>query len=76
MLQEQQYNKRGKMRNLIKVLQFFRLVDENKQMSLTNIALMTAIVKIATTEAKSLEDVGLLLIPMLGYAHKKYINKQ
>jgi len=64
------------MRNLIKVLQFFRLVDENKQMSLTNIALMTAIVKIATTEAKSLEDVGLLLIPMLGYAHKKYINKQ
>lgn len=63
------------MDKLMKVLQFFRLVDENKQMSLTNIAVMVAIFKIAVTKASSMEDIGLLIVPMLGYAHKRYVNK-
>lgn len=63
------------MDKVIKVLQFFRLVDENKQMSLTNLAVMIAVYKISQVNAVSFEEIGLLLIPLLGYAHKKHINK-
>ncbi len=63
------------MKKLFKVLKFFRLVDENNQLSLTNIAVMVGISKIALTQATSMEDLGLFIIRLMGYAHKKHIGK-
>jgi len=64
------------MNRLFKILQFFRLVDENKQLSLTNIAVMVSIAKIIITPANDMKDIGLLIIPMLSYIHKRHINKK
>tara|TARA_R110000803_G_scaffold187128_3_gene249497 strand:- start:3681 stop:3815 length:135 start_codon:yes stop_codon:yes gene_type:complete len=44
-------------------------------MSLTNIAVMVAVYKIAEVKAVSFEDLGLLLIPLLGYSYKKHLKK-
>lgn len=63
------------MKKVIKFLQFLRLVDDNEQVSLTNIAVMVAVYKISEVKAVSFEDLGLLLIPLLGYAYKKHLNK-
>lgn len=63
------------MSKVINFLKFIRLVDENNQLSLTNIAVMVGIYKIMATQATSMNDLGLFLIPLLNYAYKKIINK-
>ena len=64
------------MEKLFKVLRFFRLTDESNVISLTNLALMAGIYKILVTNATSMNDVGLFLLPLLNYAHKRVVNNK
>lgn len=61
---------------VIKFLQFFRLVDADGLLSLTNIALIIGMYKIAVTQGTNLNDAGLLVAVLLNYAHKRFINKE
>lgn len=56
----------------LQLLTFLRLVDQHDGLvSLTNLALLVAIAKIATTQALGMEDLGLLIAGLLAYAGKK-----
>lgn len=58
------------------VLNFFRLTDPHDGLvSLTNVAVLVVLVKIAMAEVVSLTEAGALLIAMVSYQGKKMINK-
>lgn len=60
----------------LRVLKFFRFVDEKDGLiSLTNIAMWIAIIKLATTSSANMEDIGSLFTVLLAYVGKKYINQ-
>lgn len=55
---------------------FLRLMDPDNKLSLTNIAVMVVLFKLATAkEAITPVDVGALISTMLGYQAKKVIGK-
>jgi hypothetical protein len=59
-----------------RILEFIRLVDPHDGLlSLTNIALIVVIVKIATAPSTSLGDLGGLFVALASYQAKKLINK-
>ena len=64
------------MEKLLKIGKFIRLIDENNQLSLTNIALMIGLYKIASTSGVNLNDAGLLFATLANYAGKKYLTKE
>ena len=63
------------MDKLIKVLKFLRLLDSNNLLSLTNISVMLVMSKIVTTQATSMQDVALSMIPLMSYMHKRHVSK-
>lgn len=55
---------------------FLRLIDDHDgNISLTNVALLIVLTKLALTQNASLIDAGSLLITLLSYQGKKLINK-
>lgn len=60
------------LKNLSK---FFRLIDEQGQLSLTNLAVLVIIIKIAITSNVSIADAGALLISLLNYSGKKVLSQ-
>lgn len=59
-----------------KVAEFLRLIDlHDGQMSLTNVALLIVLVKLAITPSMELTDLGALFVALLSYQGKKVINK-
>ncbi len=61
------------MRVLLKVTQFLRLVDENGQLSMTNLGMYAALYRLITTNG-SYADVGAFFIAAAAYGHKKIMN--
>jgi len=57
-----------------RVSEFLRLVDEQGQLSLTNITVYVVLFKIYQTENVSLLDAGALLVALLGYNGKKVLK--
>lgn len=57
-----------------KALKYLRINDENNMLSLTNIAMILILFKIATTAATSMEDIGLLLGVLSSYQAKRLIE--
>jgi hypothetical protein len=56
-------------------LEFLRLVDAHDgQLSLTNIALIVVIVKLALIQNAGLTDIGALLLALANYNYKKVLN--
>jgi hypothetical protein len=55
------------------VANFLRLVDENGQLSLTNVAVLVVLVKLALTQNASLVDAGALFVSLLNYSGKKVL---
>jgi len=53
---------------------FFRLLDDSNVISLTNIALMIVIGKLAVTPSLSIPEIGALLLGLLNYSYKRYIR--
>lgn len=60
----------------MKALVWLRLIDEHDgNISLTNIALLIALVKLAVAPSASIVDIGALFISLASYQAKKVINK-
>jgi len=58
------------------MLDFFRLIDETGSLSLSNIAMMVVITRIATTQNFSLAEAALLL-PVIGaYSYKRFQQRR
>lgn len=56
------------------VLSFFRLIDENRQLSLTNIAVIIVLVKLALMKNIDLNSVSVLLTTLGAYNFKRYLG--
>ncbi len=58
----------------MKLLRFFNLIDNDGNLSITNVAVIVCITKMALASQFSGMDVGALLATLLNYAHKRVIN--
>ena len=59
-----------------KALQYLRVNDENGLVSLTNIAMILVLYKLAVTPALSIQDLTALFIFILGYQFKRVAVKK
>lgn len=55
-------------------LRYLRVNDDKNMISLTNIAMILILYKIATTTASSMEDIGLLLAVLSSYQAKRWME--
>lgn len=58
----------------LRILKFFNLLDSQDNLSVTNIAVIVCVTKIAIAPQFSITEVGALMVTLLNYAHKRYIN--
>jgi len=58
---------------MIKVLQFFRFIDENGDLSLTNIAVIAALINVALQFDVDVYDVVALGITLASYQFKRVV---
>ena len=58
-------------KHLCKVLRFFNLVDRGCNLSITNIAVIVLITKIAMSPTIDWQAAGALMVALLNYAHKR-----
>jgi hypothetical protein len=67
---------KGTFQALKRVLCFLRLVDPHDGLiSLTNVMMMTVLLKLIATRSTSLMDLGMFLGAVLNYTGKRYINQ-
>lgn len=59
---------------LVQIGQFLRLLDENNQLSLTNITVYITIVKLATAPVTNYTDIAALIAALSTYTAKKIIQ--
>ena len=59
---------------IMKALLYLRINDSNNMISLTNIAMMLVIYKIAVTPAVSFQDITALAIGIMGYQVKRIVE--
>ncbi len=58
-----------------KIFTALSLTDhKGKALSLTNLALWVCIVKVALVHNASVTDLGILLVSVLNYSHKRYVS--
>lgn len=58
----------------LELLRFFRLVDNNNLLSITNISVIIMVGKIASTNATSMQDIAVAIVALMAYAHKKHLG--
>lgn len=63
------------MIKILKVLKFLNLLDDSGCLSITNLAVIIAIIKMASSHVAPV-DAGALFASLLNYAHKRYTNAQ
>lgn len=63
------------MNKLIRLGQFFRLLDERNNLSISNLVVILMMVKILTTPALSMTDIATALTAMIPYTVKKIKGK-
>ncbi len=61
---------------LNKILSYLRVNDEKGMLSLTNIAMIIVLYKLAVTPALNFEDITALAIGVMGYQVKRAIGKK
>lgn len=61
---------------LLKALDFVRLLDETGNLSLTNIAVMVVLVKVAMSSFVSPAELGALLTVISSYSFKRYNQRR
>jgi len=57
-----------------RILSFLNLLDNDGNLSISNIAVIVCVTKIAIAPHFSITEVGALLVSLLNYAHKRVIN--
>ncbi len=64
------------MNKIFSVLRFLKIMDDGEtSLSLSNITLIVAVVKIATAHVAPMDGAALFLA-ILNYSHKRYIGSQ
>lgn len=63
------------MNRLIRVGQFLRLLDENNNLSISNLTVILMMAKIIATPALSMADIATALVALLPYTVKKIKGK-
>lgn len=53
------------------VLKFFNLLDRGNKLSITNVAVIVCVTKMAIAPQVTIVDAGMLLISLLNYSHKR-----
>jgi len=53
------------------LLKFLNLLDSHNKLSITNLSVYAVLIKIVVSPGSSIEDLGLLLITVLNYSHKR-----
>lgn len=53
------------------ILRFFNLLDRSNHLSITNVAVIVCVTKMAIAPQVSIVDAGALLISLLNYGHKR-----
>ena len=61
---------------LDKALKYIRINDEKSRISLTNIAMILVLYKLAVTETSSIQDLTALFIAVLGYQSKRFMESR
>lgn len=51
------------------------MLDSQKNLSISNIAVIIALCKLALTPSLSVTDIGMLLVTLLNYTHKRHVVK-
>lgn len=59
---------------LIKILDFFNVLDYTKRISITNVAVMMLVGKLVFSPSPDLATVGVTVVSLLNYAHKRSIS--
>lgn len=62
------------MNRFLTILTFFRLVDEQKQLSISNIAVMLLLGKIMLDPTLNLSGVAAILTALSAYNYKRYLS--
>lgn len=57
------------------ILTFFNLLDSEGHLSITNVAVVVALVKLVISPSASITEAGTLLIALANYAHKRVVNQ-
>lgn len=57
------------------ILSFFNLLDTEGKLSISNVAVVVVLVKLAIAPAASLTEAGSLLVVLANYAHKRYTKQ-
>ena len=57
-------------------LTFLSLVGEDGALSITNIAVIVCVVKIAIAPTFSITEVGALMVSLLNYAHRRHVGSK
>lgn len=52
------------------------LLDQEKKLSLTQLAVWITLIKLALAPSTSLVDLGALLVTVANYAHKRAVNSE
>lgn len=57
-----------------RLLTFLNLLDNSGNLSITNVAVIICLVKIAMASQFSGTEVGALVATLLNYSHKRFVN--
>lgn len=60
------------VKKITRSLRFLNLLDKDSNLSISNIAVLIMLFKLALTPSLSLVDAGMLLITLMNYAHKRH----
>lgn len=58
-----------------KLLDFFRIIDDDQRLSLTHLVIFVSIYKILVAPVFTISEVTSLLVAMLAYGYKRHVNK-
>ena len=64
------------LKALEKGLRYLRIQDDQKRLSLTNLAMLVVLYKICITPVSNFEDITALAVAILGYQIKRFIEKK
>ena len=64
------------MNKIKKIASFLRLVDENGQLSLTNVSVIVTIIKLVLVQNASVCDLGILIASLTSYQVKRIVTKK
>jgi hypothetical protein len=61
---------------ILRILDFFNILDYNRRISLTNVSLMLLIGKLLVSPNPDFGTIGTVIVAFANYAHKRSVSEQ